>query len=408
MVTGGIAAYKSCYLTRLLVQAGFSVKVAMTSSAMRFVTPMTFEVLSGYPVATDLWGEDQSDALDHIAYAQWADLTVMAPATANSMAKAAQGIADDIVSTLLLAQPGPVLMAPAMNDNMWRHPATQANLELLQKRGVQIVGPGSGSLACGSVDIGRVAEPEEIFAVVQGMVLGGATEVPVFWQGQRVVITAGPTYEAIDSVRYVANRSSGAMGYALANAAIAGGAEVTLISGPSASIPPARLSQFVAVESAQEMADAVASALSEDAQWLIMSAAVADFSPAQSVTGKLKKEQLGVGWQLDMVRNPDILAEVVPGHRSESLKVVGFALETEDVHSRALRKLQAKGMDYVVANNPLSEGSGFGAQDHQVQLLSADGVLWSSESMPKTELAAHLMAQLALHQSRKKQDEAHG
>ncbi|MFT5315523.1 MAG: phosphopantothenoylcysteine decarboxylase/phosphopantothenate--cysteine ligase, partial [Candidatus Krumholzibacteriia bacterium] len=146
MVTGGIAAYKSCYLTRLLVQAGFSVKVAMTSSAMRFVTPMTFEVLSGYPVATDLWGEDQSDALDHIAYAQWADLTVMAPATANSMAKAAQGIADDIVSTLLLAQPGPVLMAPAMNDNMWRHPATQANLELLQKRGVQIVGPGSGSL----------------------------------------------------------------------------------------------------------------------------------------------------------------------------------------------------------------------------------------------------------------------
>lgn len=408
MVTGGIAAYKSCYLTRLLVQAGFSVKVAMTASAIKFVTPMTFEVLSGHPVATDLWGDEQSDALDHIAYAQWADLTVMAPATANSMAKAANGLADDIVSTLLLAQAGPVLMAPAMNDNMWRHPATQANLVLLQERGVQIVGPGSGSLACGTVDIGRVAEPEQILAVVQGMVLGGSSQASVFWSGQRVVITAGPTHEAIDSVRYVANRSSGMMGYALAAAAVAGGAEVTLISGPTALTPPARLAGFVAVESAQEMGEAVAAALADEAQWLIMAAAVADYSPAQMVDGKLKKEQLGVGWQLDMVRNPDILAEIVPAHRSESLKVVGFALETEDVQVRALGKLQAKSMDYVVANNPLAAGSGFGAEDHQVQLLAADGVVWSSESLPKSELAAHLMAQLALHQSLQKQDQAHG
>ncbi len=240
MVTGGIAAYKSCFLTRLLVQAGFSVKVAMTEAATRFVTPMTFQVLTENPVATDLWGEGQSQALDHIEYARWADLVVVAPATANTMAKAAHGIADEIVSTLLLAFPGPVLMAPAMNDNMWRHPATQANRALLEERGVTLVGPGAGWLACGTVDEGRMAEPEEILAAVRELAcpyrrtgmspIAGAGRGERTLAGPKVVITAGPTHEAIDPVRYLANRSTGAMGYALAAAAVAAGAEVTLVS----------------------------------------------------------------------------------------------------------------------------------------------------------------------------------
>ncbi len=407
MVTGGIAAYKSCFLTRLLVQAGFSVKVAMTESATRFVSPMTFQVLSGHPVATDLWGEDQSDALDHIEYARWSDLTVVAPATANTLAKAATGIADEIVSTLLLAQPGPVLMAPAMNDNMWRHPATQANVATLRERGVHLVGPGSGFLACGTVDEGRMLEPEEIVAAIKDLAVGleprpqpEALAIPTFWEGQQVLITAGPTHEAIDPVRYVANRSSGTMGYALAAEAVAQGAMVTLISGPVDLMPPRGLQSLVAVESGQDMAAAVGQGLQAGAQWLIMSAAVADFTPSNPATGKLKKEDLGTGWQLDMSRNPDILAEVVPAHRAEHLKVVGFALETEDVQARALGKLKAKNMDYVVANNPTEAGSGFGAENHRLQLLSSGGMIWASESRPKTELAKQLLVELARHQSR--------
>jgi phosphopantothenoylcysteine decarboxylase/phosphopantothenate--cysteine ligase len=406
MVTGGIAAYKSCLLTRLLVQAGFSVKVAMTEAATRFVTPMTFQVLSGHPVATDLWGEDQSDALDHIEYARWADLTVVAPATANTLAKAAHGIADEIVSTLLLAQPDPVLMAPAMNDNMWRHPATRANVALLRERGVQMVGPGAGFLACGTVDEGRMAEPEEILVRIKELAAGLATvphaaeAAPIsFWAGKQVLITAGPTHEAIDSVRYLANRSSGTLGYSLAAAAVAQGAVVTLISGPVDLSPPRGLQALVSVASSREMAAAVGTALAAGAEWLIMSAAVADFAPARPVSGKLKKEDLGTGWQLDMIRNPDILAEVVPARRTPGLKVVGFALETEDVQNRALGKLQAKNMDYVVANNPTQAGSGFGAENHRVQLLAADGMIWASESRPKSELATELLAQLARHQT---------
>ena len=402
MVTGGIAAYKSCFLTRLLVQAGFSVKVAMTESATQFVSPMTFQVLSGHPVATDLWGEGQSDALDHVEYSRWADLTVVAPATANTMAKAAAGIADEIVSTLLLAQPGPVLMAPAMNDNMWRHPATRVNAELLKKRGVHLVGPGSGFLACGTVDEGRMVEPEEILAAVQVLVAELAprlelpeTTAPSFWAGKRVLVTAGPTHEAIDPVRYVANRSSGLMGYSLAASAVARGAVVTLISGPVDLMRPRGLHEFVAVESGQEMTAAVGEALTAGAEWLVMSAAVADFTPASPAANKLKKEEIGTGWQLAMVRNPDILADIVPAKGQAGLKVVGFALETEDVVARALAKLKAKGMDYVVANNPTEMGSGFGAENHRVQLLAAGGMIWASESRPKIELAGDLLQELA-------------
>lgn len=410
LVTGGIAAYKSCYLARLLVQAGFSVRCAMTDAATRFVSPMTFEVLTGAPVAIDLWGERGTAALDHIQYARWADLAVVAPATANTMAKAAGGLADNMVSTLLLAFPGPVVMAPAMNDNMWRHAATRAVRATLLDRGVRFVGPGEGFLACGTTDEGRMAEPDEILAEVRRVAStlparadgegagGGPTVVTAAagaWAGRRVVVTAGPTVEPIDPVRYVANRSTGAMGYALAAAAARAGAEVTLISGPVSLVPPRGLAGIVQVETGRQMAEAVDGALAAGADWLVMCAAVADFTPAEPAPGKLKKDVLGTTWALQMVRNPDILGEVVPRHRGGGLRVVGFALETEDVVGRALGKLRAKGLDFIVANNPTAAGSGFGDVVHEVVLLGAAGELWRSGSCRKDELAPALLAQLA-------------
>ena len=403
LVTGGIAAYKACLLTRLLKQAGFSVKVAMTEAATRFVSPMTFAVLSENPVATDLWGEGQSEALDHIEYARWADLTVVAPATGNLMAKAAAGIADDMVSTLLLAFPGPLLLAPAMNDNMWAHPATQANRRTLEGRGVSFVGPGTGFLACRTESTGRMAEPEDILAAVKELVANlpveSAEPAPSpgddAWSGRKLVITAGPTHEPIDPVRYLANRSSGAMGYALAAAAVARGAEVTLITGPTDLPTPRGLSAVVPVQTAREMAEAVAAALDRQPDWLLMAAAVADFGLATPGTEKVKKEDLGEEWKLSLTRNPDILGEVVPRHRKPGLRVLGFALETENLRERAQAKRRAKQMDYIVANDPTAPGAGFGTGDHRIMLLGESGEIWSSESMPKPELAARLLEHLA-------------
>ena len=408
LVTGGIAAYKACFLARLFIQAGFSVTVAMTDAATRFVTPMTFQVLTGHPVATDLWGEGQSVALDHIEYARWADLAVVAPATANNLAKLTAGIADDMVTTQLLAFPGPVLVAPAMNDNMWAHAATQANVALLKQRGVHFVEPADGWLACGTVSKGRMAEPEDILAATRELaaVLPAREEVhtpesaPGFWQGQKVLVTAGPTHEPIDPVRFLGNRSSGAMGYALAQAAVQQGARVTLITGPTELPVPRGMEQVVRIQTAHELSDAVAKALEGGSRWLIMTAAVADFGLPQPSTGKMKKEDLGDNWTLTLSRNPDILAETVPRHRGDGLKVVGFALETEDVLMRAEAKRKAKAMDYIVANNPIAPGSGFGTGDHQVTLLGAQGVIWASASQPKARLAGQLLQQIAIHENK--------
>ncbi len=424
MVTGGIAAYKSCMLTRLLVQAGFSVRVAMTASAQRFVAPLTFEVLSGHAVATDLWGEGGSDALDHVAWARWADLVVVAPATANLVAKSACGIADDIVTTLLVAYPGPLVLAPAMNDNMWRHPATQTNLATLRQRNVIICEPGDGFLACGTEAVGRVAEPEEILATVfevmreqlppgeemattpgltaqqatagatvadRGEVVAAASA----WAGQRVVVTAGPTWEAIDPVRYIANRSTGVFGHALAAEAASLGAEVTLVTGPTHLQPPPGVNLVERVESAAEMATAVGAALVAGADWLFMSAAVADFTPARLETGKLKKESLGTSWNLEMTRSVDILLDVVNPDHHRPLQVVGFALETEDLVRRATEKMRAKGMDFIVANDPTAPDSGFGDKLHKVTLIGPEGVLWEGGPATKRELARELFPRLA-------------
>ena len=400
LVSGGIAAYKACFLARLLMQTGFSVRVAMTEAATRFVTPLTFQALTGQPVATDLWGEGQSEALDHIEYARWADLAIVAPATANTMAKAAGGIADDIVSTLLLAFPGPVLMAPAMNDNMWQHAATQANLKILHSRGVATVGPGEGWLACGTVSQGRMSEPEDILAAAVEMAAGLEASEPEnitegFWTGKRVLITAGPTHEPIDPVRYVANRSSGAMGFALAAAAVQAGAKVHLVAGPTSLVAPRGLERHEPVQSADDMAGAVASALEAGADWIFMAAAVADYTPAEPASGKIKKEALGDQWSLQMKPNPDILAQVVPNHSHPDLKIVGFALETDDMMQRAAAKRRAKNMNYIVANNPTAEGAGFGVVNHQVTLMGEAGVIWQSESAPKGQLASEILKRLA-------------
>ncbi len=402
LVSGGIAAYKACYLTRLLRQAGFSVKVAMTDAAQRFVTPMTFQVLSENPVAGDLWGEGQSHALDHIEYARWADLAVIAPATANLLAKLANGIADDICSTLLLAHPGPVLAAPAMNDNMWNHPATQANLATLRARGVRIVEPGEGWLACGVESKGRLADPEAILAEVEKLV-GATVAAPdpeparprTFWTGRRVTVTAGPTQEPIDAVRFVGNRSSGVMGVALASELAAQGALVTLICGPGTVAPPATLAAVHDVTTASDMAAAVDAALASGCDWLFMAAAVADYAPANPVTGKVKKERQGDAWSLELVRTPDILRDIVAPRR-QGLIVVGFALETENLLDHAAAKLTAKSLDWIVANDPTAPGGSFGDRPHTVHLLGPEGEVWRNETpLPKRAIAAALVARLA-------------
>ncbi len=413
LVTGGIAAYKACYLTRLLVQAGFSVRVAMTDAARRFVAPMTFEVLSGHGVATDLWGEGGSGALDHVEWARWADLAVVAPATANLLAKAAVGIADDLVTTLLVAYPGTVILAPAMNDNMWRHPATQANLSTLRERGSVVCEPGEGFLACRTDAVGRMAEPEEIVSAIQDLAgrlpeagvetaetittdgegSGPASDSP--WAGLQVVVTAGPTWEAIDPVRFIANRSTGVFGYALAEEAVRLGARVTLVSGPTELPPPPGVSYLERVESAAEMATAVGAALAGGADWLFMSAAVADFTPTHIESGKLKKESLGTSWSLQMTRTVDILTDVVNPDRHEGLHIVGFALETEDLIRRATEKMRAKGMDFIIANDTTTPDSAFGTGEHCITLIGLDGVLWDSGPAFKHELARGIFARLA-------------
>ena len=397
LVSGGIAAYKACYLTRLLRQAGFDVKVGMTAAAQRFVTPMTFQVLSENPVASDLWGEGQSRALDHVEYARWAQVAVIAPATADILAKLAHGIADDIVSTLLLAHPGPVIAAPAMNDNMWNHPATQANLAVLRARGVRLIEPGEGWLACGVESKGRLAEPETILAEVERVLasLGAGAAARRFWAGKRVTVTAGPTREALDAIRFLSNRSTGAMGTALAHCLVAAGAEVTLIAGPGTAAAPAGLAAHRSVVSAAEMARAVGEALDAGCDWLFMAAAVADFAPREAAAGKVKKESKGDAWTVELVRTPDILREIV-GPRRAGLTVVGFALETDRLLERAAAKRTAKGMDWVVADDPTAAGAGFGDAPHTVHLLGPGGEVWTNpQPLGKDELARELVDRLA-------------
>jgi phosphopantothenoylcysteine decarboxylase/phosphopantothenate--cysteine ligase len=360
-VTGGIAAYKAAELTRELQRRGAEVQVAMTAGAERFVTPLTFASLSGRQVMTSLWqptanevasGEPGAFAIEHIAVAQEIDVLVIAPATANTLAKLAHGVADDPLTTIALATTAPVVVAPAMNVNMWQHPATQANLATLRERGVQVVEPGSGSLACGMVGEGRLAEVGAIADAVVAAALFAAGRPLLDLEGETILITAGGTREAIDPVRFIGNRSSGRMGFALAEEAISRGADVVLIT---AAEPPAALRCEVhRVSAGSEMQAAVLAALPR-ATTVIMAAAVADYRVLNPAPQKLKKAD---SLTLELVRNDDILKSVAEARRADTI-VIGFAAETENLREEARRKLIAKRLDGIVANDVSGVESGF-------------------------------------------------
>ena len=372
-VTGSIAAYKAAILLRELTRHGARVTVCLSEHAREFVGALTFRTLSGRPVLTDLFDPQSEDAVEHVALAERAHAVVVAPATANLLAKAAHGLADDFLSTLLLAARCPVIMAPAMDGGMWDHAAVRANVASLRGRGVTVMEPDAGPLASGLVGKGRMPEPERILTTVVE-ILAPVRDLA----GEHVLVTAGPTREPIDPVRYISNRSSGKMGYRLAAAARRRGAEVTLVSGPTAIAPPAGVT-FVPVETAEEMREAVLEHLPR-ASIVVKAAAVADYRvKAPAVTKMSGKHDV----TLDLAPNPDILHEVAK--RSTGAFVVGFAAETHDVAARAKAKLERKGIDLLVANDVSKAGIGFDADDNEVLLIDR----WGGErALPKMSKAA--------------------
>ena len=377
-VTGSIAAYKAADIASKLVQAGARVEVIMTKSATEFITPLTFRNLTGRPVITDMFELSSEFSVEHVALAEAADVVVIAPATANVIAKIVAGIADDMLCTTVLATEAPVIVAPAMNVNMYQNPITRENLAKLKERGFTIVGPAYGRLAEGKIGMGRLVETAEIIGIIS-QVLGRTGELA----GRHIVVSAGGTREAIDPVRYVGNRSSGKMGYAVAEAARDRGARVTLVS--SAALPDPTGIDIVHVESAEEMKAAVVKACAKtDA--LIMAAAPADYQPKSAVKQKIKKEATGVSLTLELVKTPDILAEV----RGDFIKV-GFKAETEKLVERAQEMLVKKHLDLVVANDVTAADSGFGVDTNRVTLISRDGKTEELPLLTKREVADKLL-----------------
>ena len=384
-VSGGIAAYKAAEIVRLLQDRGVRVQVIMTKSAQEFVRPLTFAALSGEKVITDIFsaGNEQPNidsAVEHIAVAQAIDGLLVAPATANVLAQFAQGIANDFLTTLYLATLAPVVVAPAMNVNMWNHPATQANLEILRERGVRIVEPGEGYLACGMTGPGRLAENEAIVAALLQAV-GASQDLA----GETVLITAGPTREKIDPVRYLTNRSSGRMGYAIAEAAIRRGARVLLVTGPTAIQPPAS-AEVTKVESAEEMRRAVLQLLPE-ASMVIKTAAVADYRAKDAVDQKIKRKG---PLTLELEPTTDILAELAR-HKQNQL-IIGFAAETQNVLENARKKLSSKSLDAIVVNDVSREGVGFDTDRNAVTIITHDEVVEVPETT-KWDVAQRVLDQ---------------
>ncbi|MBB4096933.1 bifunctional phosphopantothenoylcysteine decarboxylase/phosphopantothenate--cysteine ligase CoaBC [Sphingomonas kyeonggiensis] len=385
IVGGGIAAYKACELIRLCRKAGIEVKCVLTEGGQHFVTPMTLAALSENQVYTNLFDLKDEAEMGHIQLSREADLVVVAPATADLLAKMAAGIADDLATTLLLATDKPVLAAPSMNVRMWQHAATRRNVATLRGDGVTILEPDEGPMACGEYGPGRLPEPEAILRAIQG---ASAPEsgAPRRLTGKRILVTAGPTHEPIDPVRYIANRSSGKQGYAIAGALAALGAKVTLVSGPVTLATPPGVTR-VDVETAQEMANAVAQALPADAA--VMVAAVGDWH-VEAAAQKLKKEG-GAPPTLHLSENPDILAMLAASPRRPGL-VVGFAAETEQVVDHAVAKRTRKGADWIVANDV--SGDVMGGEANAIHLVTADGVEhW--ERLPKEEVARRLAERIA-------------
>lgn len=378
-VTGCIAAYKSVEVLRGLQKRGASVTVVMTRHATEFVGPLTFQSISGVPVITEMFAPTDDPEIKHIQLAQSSDLLLVAPATANALAKFANGIADDFLSTLYISSTCPVLVAPAMNSEMWAHPATRENVRRLRERGVQFVDPEEGYLACKTVGAGRLAEPDAIVRRACEIIglpnapnaTSDSRTVPADMSGERVLITAGPTQEAIDPVRFLSNRSSGKMGYALAEAAVARGAVVTLITGP-VSIAPPQGARTIAVRSAAEMFNAVQDNLA-DSTLVVMAAAVADYRPADVQHQKMKKN--GRAMVLSLERTEDILASVARGVDEKGSRIiVGFAAETESVIPNARKKLVEKQADLIVANDVSASDSGFDVDTNRIALVSSEGV----------------------------------
>ncbi|WP_425221310.1 bifunctional phosphopantothenoylcysteine decarboxylase/phosphopantothenate--cysteine ligase CoaBC [Pseudomonas sp.] len=385
-VSGGIAAYKSAELIRRLRDAGAEVRVVMTNAAREFITPLTLQALSGHPVHGDLLDPEAEAAMGHIELARWADLVLIAPATADLMARLAQGRGDDLLTTLVLATDAPIAIAPAMNQAMWRDAATQHNLTQLLARGVKVFGPGDGGQACGDVGPGRMLEPTDIAARASECFERGLLS------GRHVLINAGPTREAIDPVRYISNHSSGKMGFALAEAAAEAGARVTLVAGPVNLPTPARV-QRIDVISAQDMLDACLAALPADV--FIASAAVADYRPASAAEQKMKKDATNEdGLTLTLVRNPDILATLAD-HSQRPACCVGFAAETHDVLSYAADKLQRKKLDLIIANDVSQSGIGFNSDDNAVTLIDRQLERCSLPQASKQKLARQIIARLA-------------
>ncbi len=385
-VGGGIAAYKSLELVRRLRDAGAAVQVAMTEGAQQFVTPLSFQALSGQPVRTTLWDSAAEQAMGHIELARWADRIVIAPATADLLARLANGHADDLVTTLCLATTAPLTVCPAMNHRMWLHPATQANVAQLRGRGVQVVGPEDGPLAEGESGPGRLSEPDAIVAALAANLAPAAPAAPGRLNGVRVLISAGPTYEDLDPVRYVGNRSSGKMGYALAAAAARRGAQVVLVSGPVQIATPPGV-QRIDVRSAAQMREAVLGALPADIY--IGAAAVADYTPRQVSPQKLKKTPGSHTLVLELVRTADILAEVAAQENALKL-VVGFAAETHDVEKYARGKLADKHLDLIIANQVGIAGGGFESDQNAATAYWAEGQR-AFPGTAKTQLAEQLL-----------------
>lgn len=384
-VSGGIAAYKAADLVRRLRDAGAEVQVVMTAGAERFVTALTFQALSGRPVRDTLWDDAAEAAMGHIELARWATCILIAPASANLIARLAQGRADDLLSTLCLASEAPLAIAPAMNRVMWANRATQDNVSTLRTRGIAIFGPGSGDQACGEIGEGRMLEPLQLVAAL------AATRAPGRLVGRRILISAGPTYEDLDPVRYLGNRSSGKMGFALAAEAAAMGAEVTLVAGPVALATPSGVRR-VDVRSAEQMRQAVLDALPGQ-QAYIGAAAVADYRPVQRQAGKIKKQASSIS--LELVRTADILREVA-AHALRPACVVGFAAETSELEAHAQAKLVDKGLDLIAGNDVSAPGLGFEGDRNALSVFSATR-RWNLGPAEKSEVARELLQLVADH-----------
>lgn len=391
VIAGGIAAYKSLELIRRLRERGTLVRCILTTAGAEFVTALSVASLSGERVFTDLFSLTDEAEIGHIRLSREADLVVVAPATADLIAKMANGLADDLASTALLATDKPVLIAPAMNPVMWDHPATRRNLAQLQADGVRLVGPNPGDMACGETGTGRMAEPEQILAAIDEMLTSGRALA-----GKRALVTSGPTLEAIDPVRFIANRSSGKQGHAIAAALANAGATVTLVSGPVHEADPPGV-EVIRVESAYEMLEACKAALPVDVA--VCAAAVADWRIAEVRPDKLKKRPGDAPPELVLAENPDILKALAHGADRPRL-VIGFAAETEDLTANARRKLVAKGCDWIVANDVSREQATFGGGFNRVLLIRHGAETETWPKLSKAEVAARLVARIAAHLER--------